>query len=651
MTPQEIRERILDVVGQNGGHLSSSLGAVEIAMALAEVFDPLTDRVVWDVGHQAYAWKILTEASRGGKSFDTVRKLDGVSPFPNPAESAADAAVAGHAGVSISVAAGFAAARDARGSSEHVVAVVGDGALVNGTSFEALNNLAASTKKLIVVLNDNEMSISRPAGSFAKLLGRMITNVRYNRVKTAAENAGHKLKLTFLRGIYHKVEGRIKSWFLGNAYFEQFGLRYVGPVDGHDLRQLKAALTVAKEYKYGVIVHAVTKKGKGYGPAEKDPTKYHGVGPGQVKAESEEQGEVVVGSRSRTEDVKSSAVRLPAAATTITRLSWSDAFGGALCEAALRDERIVALTAGMKDGTGLAQFAKVFPSRFYDVGIAEGHMVAFAAGLAAGGMRPVVAVYSTFLQRAIDQVMHDVCIANLPVVFCVDRAGAVGADGVTHQGLYDIAMLRTLPNLTICQPKDAEDLKALLGEALKRQGPTVIRYPRGSAPREVKVKGEGEQRTDQRSDCAGADKKEVTHHCSPSPSSFTCSIWATGDQLEKAHSVAARIPGAEVVFARYLKPFDAELLQAQRAEGRRIVSIENGAIAGGFGEAIGADLKFGWPDEFIPHGSVAELEKRYGFDSDSIVARILEARGEDVRRKTKDERREARGRKTKDGRL
>ena len=292
------------------------------------------------------------------------------------------------------------------------------------------------------------------------------------------------------------------------------------------------------------------------------------------------------------------------------------------------DERIVALTAGMKDGTGLEVFARAYPSRFYDVGIAEGHMVAFAAGLAAGGRRPVVAVYSTFLQRAIDQVMHDVCISNLPVVFCVDRAGAVGADGVTHQGLYDIAMLRSLPNLTICQPKDADDLKSLLSEALRRNGPTVIRYPRGVAPQEVKVRGEGEQRTDQPSDCADADKKEVPHHCSPSPLAFTCSIWATGDQLEKARQVASRIPGVEVTFARYLKPFDAELLKRQRAEGKRIVSIENGAVIGGFGEAIGADLKFGWPDEFIPHGAVAELEKRYGFDVNAIVAKISDERPE-----------------------
>ena len=569
MTPQEIRERILDVVGKNGGHLSSSLGAVEIATALAETFDPQKDRVVWDVGHQAYAWKILTEASRGGKDFSTLRKTDGVSPFPNPAESVADAAVAGHAGVSISVAAGLAAARDARGTDEQVVAVVGDGALVNGTSFEALNNLASATKKLIVVLNDNEMSISRPTGSLAKILGRLITNVRYNRVKTAAENAGHRMKLTFLRGLYHKAESRIKSWFLGNAFFEQFGLRYVGPVDGHSLDQLKAALTVAKEYKRSVIVHVVTKKGKGYGPAEKDPTGYHGIGPHQIPLTS------------RSSD------------------TWSDAFGDALIKAARTDGRIVALTAGMKDGTGLEGFARAYSSRFFDVGIAEGHAVAFAAGLAAGGRRPVVAIYSTFLQRAVDQVMHDVCIANLPVVFCVDRAGAVGADGVTHQGLYDIAMLRTLPNLTICQPKDAEDLRALLNEALKRNGPTVIRYPRGRAPQSIAVDSDRQQ--------------------------SNVAIWATGDQLGKAREVAARV-GAEVTFARYLKPFDEELLRQQRAKGKKVVSIENGAVAGGFGEAIGADLKFGWPDEFIPHGSVAELEKRYGFDADSIVAKILDVR-------------------------
>ena len=565
---EEIRRMIIGTAFANGGHLASSLGAVELAMVLAEVFEPTKDRVVWDVGHQAYAWKILT--GRDG-DFRTLRRLDGIAPFPLPRESAADAAVAGHAGCALSVASGLAAARDSRGSGEHVVAVVGDAALANGLSFEALNNCHAATRKLILVLNDNRMSISRPVGALSALLGRLLTNVHYNRMKAATERVGHRLGLTFFRETYHKIESRIKGLFLGSRFFEQFGFRYIGPVDGHDIGALRAALTVAKEDKRSVVVHVYTTKGKGYPPAEQDPTKFHGVGP------------------SRTE---------PPART------WSDAFGAALVEKAKADGRIVALTAGMRDGTGLAAFAHEWPGRFYDVGIAEGHMVAFAAGLAAGGLRPVVAVYSTFLQRAVDQVMHDVCIANLPVVFCVDRAGAVGADGVTHQGLYDIAMLRTLPNLTICQPKDEEDLKALLDEAFLRNGPTVIRYPRGNCP-SVRMF----ECSDASDGCAKTEHSNIA-------------IWATGDQLPKAYAVAEKIPGAEVTFARYLKPFDVALLKRQRAEGRRIVSIENGAVAGGFGEAIGADLRFGWPDAFIPHGSVPELEVRHHFDVESIVSVI-----------------------------
>ena len=571
---EEIRRMIIETSFANGGHLASSLGAVELAMSLVEVFEPTKDRVVWDVGHQAYAWKILTGRD---SDFKSLRRLDGIAPFPLPRESAADAAVSGHAGCALSVAAGLAAARDSCGSDEHVVAVVGDAALANGLSFEAFNNCHAATRKLILVLNDNRMSISRPVGALSALLGRLLTNVRYNRMKAATERVGHRLGLTFFRETYHKIESRIKGLFLGSRFFEQFGFRYIGPVDGHDLGALRAALTVAKEDKRSVVVHVYTTKGKGYPPAEQDPTKYHGVGPSQSEP----------------------SVR-----------TWSDAFGAALVEKAKADSRIVALTAGMRDGTGLAAFAREWPNRFYDVGIAEEHMVAFAAGLAAGGLRPVVAVYSTFLQRAVDQVMHDVCIANLPVVFCVDRAGAVGADGVTHQGLYDIALLRTLPNLTICQPKDEEDLKALLNEAFLRNGPTVIRYPRGAVPKEVEIKGGGEQRN------------ELLHSPPPPLFSTSYSIWATGDQLGKAAKVAAAIGGAEVTFARYLKPFDAELLKRQRAEGRRIVSIENGAVAGGFGEAIGADLRFGWPDAFIPHGSVPELEARYHFDVESIVSAI-----------------------------
>lgn len=551
-------------------------------MALANVFEPEKDRIVWDVGHQAYAWKIITGRD---DAFATLRKLDGISGFPNPFESKADAAFAGHAGAALSTAIGFAAARDRKGTDEHVVAVVGDSALANGMSFEALNNCAASTKKLIVILNDNDMSISKPSGSFSKFLGRLITGVRYNRVKAAAEKAGHAMKLTFLRGIYHKVESRVKSLFLGNAFFEQFGLRYIGPVDGHDLRALEAAFAVARHDKRSVLVHVVTKKGKGYGPAEQNPTKWHGVGPfsfdesdqGDVNGEQVRNGEAY--SRPRTSD-----------------LSWSEVFGEAICEAAVKDDRVCALTAAMKDGTGLARFADIFPRRFFDVGIAEEHMVAMAGGLAAGGMRPVVAVYSTFLQRAVDQVMHDVCLAKLPVIFCVDRAGAVGADGCTHQGVFDIAMLRCLPGLVICEPKDADDFRALFKEALDRNGPTVIRYPRG--------------------------KVSVLHQPQSSISTPKTAIWATGGWYGKACAVAEKLGDAVAVHARYIKPIDSVLLKSQRDAGMRIVSLENGSVIGGLGDAIGADLKFGWPDEFIPHGTQSELESRYGLDVDSIVKTI-----------------------------
>jgi 1-deoxy-D-xylulose-5-phosphate synthase len=566
MTAAEIRERIISVVSENGGHLASSLGAVEIAMALADVFDPEKDRIVWDVGHQAYAWKILTGRDA---EFGTIRRAGGLAPFPHPAESSADAAVSGHAGVALSVAEGYSAARELTGGGYHVVAVAGDGAIANGTSFEALNAVGAG--KVIVVLNDNGMSISKPRGALSRIFAKMITGVRYNRIKASAEAVGHRLRLTPLRGWYHRIESRIKSFFLGSFYFEQFGLRYIGPVDGHDVKALKAAFTVAKEDKRSVLVHVVTVKGKGYRPAELDPTAWHGVG-------------AFARSVSKPRD-------------------WSAAFGDAVLELARRDRRIVALTAAMKEGTGLSDFAREFPERFFDVGIAEGHMVSFAAGLAAGGMRPVVAIYSTFLQRSIDQVMHDVAISSLPVVICVDRAGAVGADGVTHQGMFDLAMLRCLPNLTICQPCDELELRAMLEEALSRNGPTVIRYPRGTLPESLAHKP-----------YSGLAVQIA------SPEAET-QIWASGDQLEKALAVAGRT-GCGVVYARYLKPYDAELLSRQRREGRRIVSLENAAIQGGFGESIGADLKFGWPDRFMPHSEVCELEREAAFDVQSITEAI-----------------------------
>jgi len=568
----ELRRQIVGTAFANGGHLASSLGAVELSMALADVFEPEKDRILWDVGHQAYAWKILTgRADR----FPTIRTFGGLAPFPLPSESAADAAVSGHAGSALPVALGLAAARDRLGRDEHVVAVVGDASIANGHSLEALNNCANLTKKLILVLNDNEMSISRPVGALSGLLAKLLTNVRYNRVKAAAEAAGHRLGLTFFRGIYHRVESRLKGLFLASRLFEQFGFRYIGPVDGHDLAALVSALTVAKEDKRSVVVHVFTKKGRGYGPAELHPTEYHGIAAGGPQKPSDD----------------------PA-----SRPGWSEAVGNLLCEAARADGRILALTAGMRDGTGLTAFAREFPSRFIDVGIAEGCLVSVAAGLAAAGLKPVVCLYSTFLQRAVDQIVHDVAIASLPVVFCVDRAGVVGADGVTHQGLYDYALLKGIPNLTICQPCDGAELKRMLAEAFERKGPTVIRYPRGKTPAEMSVVAEG------LSVQVSAPEAAVQ-------------IWATGDELAKAQAVAARV-GAGVVYARSLKPFDAERLARQRAEGKRIVSLENGCVAGGFGETIGADRRFGWPDVFIPHGSVADLENHFKLDVDSLAAAL-----------------------------
>jgi len=573
----EVRAEMIARVAKTGGHLASSLGTVELAIALLRTFDPEKDRVVWDVGHQTYAWKLLTGRRA---AFDTLRRKGGLSGFCNPEETVCDAFVSGHAGTALAAAEGLAAARDLAGGSEQIVAVVGDAALSNGVSLEALNNASSLKGKLILVVNDNEMSISANVGAFARRLGRLLSGVRYNRVKAAAERAGHSLKLTFLRTAYHRVEQAIKSFWLGNAFFESFGLRYIGPVDGHDLAALANALTVAREDKRSVVVHVVTVKGRGFRPAERNPTVWHGVGPFD-----------------------------PDGAPPVSKPGWSEAFGASVCACAREDDRVCALTAAMKHGTGLEPFAAEFPARFFDSGICESHLVAFAAGLAKAGLRPVVAIYSTFLQRAVDQVMHDVCLLKLPVVFAVDRAGAVGADGRTHNGLYDIPMLRCLPGLSILQPKDAAELAAMLRAALAHGAPAAIRYPRGAPPPEAPcapiVWGRAEPSTDP---------------------AAKIQLWAFGDQVPKARRVAellaARGIAAGVVNARFAKPFDAELLAAQRAAGARIASLENGATAGGFGEALGADWRFGWPDRWLEQGDVPELETECGFDAAAIAATI-----------------------------
>ncbi len=547
-----LRRQMLESVSRNGGHLASSLGAVELAIALVRVFDPAKDRVLWDVGHQAYAWKLLTGRD---ERFDTLRRFGGISGFPNPDESPCDAFVAGHAGAALAAAEGLAVARDRLGGKEHVVAVVGDAALANGMALEALNDCAKRTERLVLVVNDNGSATSvAPLG----------------------------------------------------ALLESAGFGVTRRIDGHDIAAMEDVFAMAKAAHGPIAVRVTTVKGKGFPPAEADPTAWHGVGPFEIGG---------------------SAAPRPAS-------GWSDVFGAAVCAAARRDSRICALTAAMREGTGLLPFASEFPDRFFDVGICEEHLVTFAAGLAKGGMRPVVAVYSTFLQRAVDQVMHDVCLMNLPVVFGVDRAGAVGADGRTHHGMFDIPMLRCLPNLSILQPKDAAELAAMVDAALTRNAPTAIRYPRG-VPRVFKdikvfkdVKGvkvfkESKDVKDVK-DFNGLKWGKAEQISSPDA---PIQLWALGDQVAKALDVAALLEArgvlAGIVNARFVKPFDADLLARQRSGGARIVSLENGAAAGGFGEAIGADMRFGWPDEFVAHGSVAELEAAHGLTAEAIAESIL----------------------------
>ena len=567
---EEIRQYMVECCAKNPGHLGSSLGAVELIVALHTVYNTPKDKLIFDVGHQAYAHKILTGRR---EAFRKNRTRDGISGFPNRSESPYDPFGAGHSSTAISAALGFAEAARLQHSGERVVALLGDGALTGGLAWEGLNNAGTSKANLLVILNDNNMSIDQAIGGVHDYLLRITTSSTYNKVKGHIWNrlGESKLRDWVSRRVVDTKSNLVRG--SGGAIFESLGFRYFGPIDGNDIEQVTETLRRLRDLKGPRILHVITKKGKGYAPAEADPTTWHA--PGRF--------DPATGARLKT--------AWPAA-------RYQDVFGEVLVDLARLDPKVVGITPAMATGCGMNRLETVFPDRFFDVGIAEGHMVAFAAGLAAGGMRPVVAVYSTFLQRAVDQVMHDVAISNLPVVFCVDRAGVVGADGVTHQGLYDIAMLRCLPNVTICQPKDADDLKALLKEALDRNGPTVIRYPRGKAP-----------------------TRPLPNSSTPQPADSTArfAIWATGDWYGKACEVASRVGGV-AVHARYLKPFDGDLLAKQRAAGMKIVSIENGAVAGGCGEEIGADVKFGWPDAFIPHGTQAELEKKYGLDVESIVA-------------------------------
>ena len=593
----EIRTFLIETISMTGGHLSSNLGVVELTLALLRVFNPPADKLLWDVSHQAYTYKILT----GRKDrFSTLRQYDGLSGFLNRKESPYDAFGAGHSGTALSAALGMAVARDRMGGREHVVAVVGDASLACGISFEAMNNVASSTQRLIVILNDNEMSISANVGAVSRYLGELLANPRYNRWKSTIEAAVKRMsgQSPALKRMYHRVEESLKSLFLRSVLFEEFGFRYIGPIDGHDIPRLVSALEIARDDVRPILLHVATQKGRGYEFAEQCPETWHGTGAFDIE----------------------SGVALKNSASP----SYSQIFGGTLERLAARDPSVVAITAAMQTGTGLASFAERFPDRFFDVGISEEHAVVFAAGLATQGMSPVFAVYSTFSQRAVDYIVHDVCLQNLPVVICLDRAGIVGDDGPTHHGVFDIAMLRNFPNLTIMQPADGVELAHMLHTAIRLKRPVVIRYPRGVCP--------GFVPPEQFADIPVGTARVLRE-------GWEIQIWALGDMLPMAIAVADRLAtkgySVGVVNGRFVAPLDNDLLQSQSRLARAFVTIENGVVSGGFGSVLsehlldagyqGRVIRNGWPNEFVPHGTPAILMEKYGLTPDAIALRVMAA--------------------------
>ncbi len=593
----EIRELIIDVVSKNGGHLAPNLGVVELTLALHRVFDCPKDKLIFDVGHQAYIHKILTGRK---KDFPTLRKYKGLSGFPKRQESECDAFGVGHSSTSVSAADGMAAARDLKGEDYHVVAIIGDGAMTGGMSFEALNHVGDTKRRIIIILNDNEMSISKNVGAMSQYLYQLRTGETYNRLKHNVENwlSGLDRGADLLEAI-DRVKVGVKYLVMPESMFEHLGIKYFGPVDGHNIEALIPMLTAAKKEEGPVLIHVVTKKGKGYAPAEERPNEFHGTGPFEIAT-----GKKIVKPGS------------PA--------SYTSVFGKTLVELAEQDKTIVAITAAMPDGTGVAAFARKFPERFFDVGIAEQHAVTFAAGLAAEGIKPVTAIYSTFMQRAYDQVLHDVCMQKLPVKLCMDRGGLVGDDGYTHHGVFDYAYLLPMPNMVIMAPKDENELRHMLYTAVEyNDGPISCRYPRGSG--------------------TGADCSESLHTLPLGKAEKLCngidvSIWAIGSMVQEAEKTAEILQNvgisAGVVNMRFAKPLDEALLVAEAKTVPAIVTMEEGVVTGGVGEAVMQTLNcygllknvsvlsFGIPDEFISQGDRKMLMRDIGLRPEQMAERI-----------------------------
>ncbi len=585
---EELRDELVDDVAKTGGHLASSLGALELTIALHRVFDSPRDKIVWDVGHQSYVHKMLT--GRRGR-METLRQMGGLSGFPKRRESEHDAYDSGHSGTSISAALGYATARDLKGGDYECIAVIGDGALTGGVAFEALNAAGSAKTSLIVILNDNAMSISPNVGGLSKHLQGMRRKSGYLRFKSKLKNT-LKNSPSVMRRL-SSFRDAVKYALLPGVIFEELGFKYFGPVDGHDLEAMCTLFESVKHLDRPVFIHCVTKKGKGFAPAESNPQKYHSVGPFDPKT---------------ADDV-----------TTRNPDSWSEIFGSILLDRAFYDGRIVAVTASMIDGTGLSAMKQQLPDRVFDAGIAEQHAVSFAAGLALSGLKPVVAIYSTFLQRAYDQILSEVCLQNLPVIFAVDRAGIVGADGETHQGIYDISFLSGMPNMTVLSPRDDRELELMMDYALALKSPCAIRYPRGNAPRRGNLFENSGKSYVPAPQCMreGMDMAFISDGAS------------LPYVMDAARLLESRRISCAVWDIKQLKPLPENFLYYAFKRWHAVVTVEDGDAENGMGARIAARqngcrvLTIGWPDAFIEHGSPSQLRKRYGMDAAGIAERTV----------------------------
>ena len=586
----EIREYIIDVVSKNGGHLASNLGVVELTIALESVFDVNKDKIIWDVGHQSYVHKIINGRRVELKD---IRKIDGISGFPKTSESSTDCFNTGHSSTSISAAMGMAKARDIKGEDNNVIAVIGDGALTGGMALEALNHVGCDQTKLIIILNDNEMSISKNISGMNNLLTKLRSKKNYRKTNERGRQIISKIPGVgkVITKFVSKGKNVIKQVFVPGMYFEEIGIKYLGPVDGHNIEDLENLFSKAKNFNEPVLIHVLTKKGKGYSYAENNPSKFHGV-----SSFSKSTGKII----SKGKD-------------------YSYVFGKNLIKLANKNKKIVGITAAMRDGVGLSEFASKFPSRFFDVGIAEQHALTFAAGLAKEGMIPFVAIYSSFYQRAYDQVIHDICMQNLPVIMCVDRSGIVGRDGETHQGLYDMAFFKLIPNITIMAPKNFKELEDMMELAVTLEKPVVIRYPRGGENKISKYEK------------LKYGKSELLE------SGKDLSIISIGKTVSKAINVSKLLKkdniSCDVINVRFLKPLDTKTILKSINKTRKVIVIEDGTINGGLCSSIKELLVdnnisvkakyYAYPDEFIKQGSVDEIEKKYGFDEKSIYEDII----------------------------